>query len=342
MATRRPVPARRLSAVVDWLVVTLRPRSAFGTPLKGDTLFGQLCWAIRHRWGEGRLAELLEGYTAGRPFLVASDAFPAGFLPRPELPPPPVAPKDRKKLKKGRYLAARVFRGPLPRQPLEVDVASDPFESAPQPHNSISRLTGTTRSGSDPFQMERRWPFRWVEGEKAREKPKRSADVRLDVHLVVDPSRFARGELETALTDVGGWGFGRDASIGLGRFAIEAVAEGRPAGAATPDAFLALAPSSHAVGALDEARSHFRPFVRFGRHGADAAVSGNAFKRPVLLMDTGAVLCPREFRPETMFLGRGLGGDGSLSSVVPGTVHQGYAPVVPIVAGWADAGRCAA
>lgn len=52
---------------------TLTPQSAMGTPLVGDTLFGQLCWAVRNRFGEARLSELLEGYTAQRPFMVVSD-----------------------------------------------------------------------------------------------------------------------------------------------------------------------------------------------------------------------------------------------------------------------------
>lgn len=30
------------------------------------------------------------------------------------------------------------------------------------------------------------------------------------------------------------------------------------------------------------------------------------------------------------FIGQGLGGDGSLSSVLPQTVHQGYAPALPV------------
>ncbi len=59
---------------------TLTSQSAMGTPLVGDTLFGQLCWAVRNRFGEARLTALLEGYTEQRPFMVVSDAFPQNFL----------------------------------------------------------------------------------------------------------------------------------------------------------------------------------------------------------------------------------------------------------------------
>ena len=68
------------------LKLTLRPRTDFGTPLAGDTLFGQLCWAMRERYGEARLQQLLEAYSDGRPYAVLSDAFPSGFVPRPSVP----------------------------------------------------------------------------------------------------------------------------------------------------------------------------------------------------------------------------------------------------------------
>ena len=64
----------------------LRPLSAFGTPLAGDTLFGQLCWTLRHQLGNGRLSGLLQGYTSGQPFVVISDAIPIGHVPLPSVP----------------------------------------------------------------------------------------------------------------------------------------------------------------------------------------------------------------------------------------------------------------
>jgi CRISPR-associated protein Csm4 len=41
------------------------------------------------------------------------------------------------------------------------------------------------------------------------------------------------------------------------------------------------------------------------------------------------VLTPVDYQNKP-FTGQGLGGDGSLSKSIPGTVHQGYAPVVAI------------
>ena len=65
---------------------TLKLHTAFGTPLAGDTLFGQLCWTAREHLGEAELERLLKGYTSDNPWLVVSDGFPSGYLPKPNVP----------------------------------------------------------------------------------------------------------------------------------------------------------------------------------------------------------------------------------------------------------------
>ena len=101
---------------MECLRITLRPLSAFGGPIRGDTLFGHLCWAARNRWGDERLRELLDGYTSGRPFAVCSDAFPAGHLPRPALPLHRFAAlpeEDRKAVKRRRWLPREALAQPV-------------------------------------------------------------------------------------------------------------------------------------------------------------------------------------------------------------------------------------
>ena len=56
----------------------LVPESNFGTPVKGDTLFGHLCWQFARDPGllGCSLSELLAAYETD-PFLIVSTAFPA-------------------------------------------------------------------------------------------------------------------------------------------------------------------------------------------------------------------------------------------------------------------------
>ena len=313
--------------------LTLQPLSAFGARPLGDTLFGQLCWCLRHRHGEDRLVELLDGYTEGRPFAVLSDALPLGYLPRPALPGfwfEPVPGLDRKAAKKRAWL-------PWERQgePVQTwlahclpasQVAGAAPEAHPHPHNSLHRLTGTT--GGDqfaPYTQTRHW-YGQAQG----------APVHLAIHAVIDESRLAMAELRQALEDMGAYGHGRDASVGLGKFAIledEPVELPSQPGA---DAWLTLAPVAPQGLGLDAGRSFYQTFTRFGRHGDIGVHLGSPFKTPVLLAQTGAVLAggPATARPTPArpWLGQGLGGAGRMTrnAALAGTVQQGYAPVVGI------------
>jgi CRISPR-associated protein Csm4 len=302
----------------------ITPLSAFGTPPKGDTVFGQLCWALRNRLGEERLTQLLDGYTAGRPFAVVSDALPTGHLPRPALPGHSfnlLPQEDRKAAKKRAWLPVEHFAAPvadwLKYCRTAAELLGDKIQ--PHPHNAVDRRTGTTGDGFAPYSMGRQWY-----GE----------ETALDIHIVLDESRLSATDLERALRDIGELGFGRDAGIGLGRYRVDAFEPAALPSQTDANAWLTLAPSAPQGLAWDAGRCFYTVFTRFGRHGDIGVHRGNPFKAPVLLANTGAVLAPKSY-DNLPFTGQGLGGigadgEGILSKAIPETVHQGYAPVVGI------------
>lgn len=303
------------------LTARITPLSAFGTHPKGDTLFGQLCWALRNRLGEQRLTQLLDGYMAGLPFAVVSDALPASHLPRPALPGHwfnPLPGDDHKAAKKRIWLPVEHFAIPVTDWLSHCRAASDlPGGSAlshPHPHNAIDRRTGTTGEGFAPYSMGRQWY---------------GAGAALDIHIVLDDSRLPAADLECALGDIGELGFGRDAGIGLGRFRVDAFDAAVLPEQADANAWLTLAPCAPQGLAWDAGRCFYMLFTRFGRHGDVGVHQGNPFKTPVLLANTGAVLTPVGYQSKP-FVGQGLGGSGVLSKAIPDTVHQGYAPVLGI------------
>jgi len=308
------------------LILTIEPRTAFASPLLGDTLFGQLCWTLRHMFGEKRIGELLADYAAGRPFLVVSDAFPQGYLPLPHLPGrlfrgTPRDPKMRKAFKKIIWMPADATSAPLidwqriaaGRRPAQAD-----FLPRPQPRNSLDRLTLCTGEGAgfSPYTVRQLWP---------------PPAMRLDVHLRLDEARLTREELLAAWAQTGALGFGKDAHVGLGKFAAVACRDADIAPPPQANAWLTLAPCAPQGLGFDPARSYYKPFTRYGRHGDMAARLGNAFKQPVLLSASGGVFAaPVGADFARGFIGQGLGGEGKLSDVLRQTVHQGYAPVLPI------------
>jgi len=319
---------------------TIKPLTAFGTPLVGDTLFGQLCWILRHHFGNEWLTERLAGYTQSNPFLVLSDAFPSGFLPLPAMPVACWAADesaDRKALKKRRWLPLKEistsFRDwqKLAKNDREVAkaVLRDSVSStlslsrngggyqilSPQPHNSINRTTGST--GEDmfaPYSLTQVWFH---------------SAMRFNLYAVIDEKRLSAESLHTALTDMGQSGYGANASIGLGKFEIERDAgfAGLPH-AKNANAFLTLAPCAPQNLGFAAAKSFYQPLTRFGRHGDAAALSGNPFKRPLLMAKTGAVFTPESGQCTAFtFIGQGL---GDVSPSQPETVAQGYAPIIGI------------
>ena len=312
------------------LRVQIAPQGAFADPIRGDTLFGQLCWQAVESWGERRLEELLTGYTDDRPFLVVSDAFPTGFLPRPTIPLSLFAQRkdrDRKRIKGLRWLPVSNIETPVSqwlhgcvndRELLEqTGSESDRIWSAqPQPHNTINRMSGTTGAGAfAPYLMDTLWP---------------AAGMKLDLYLLFDADRIEKDELLQLLRTVGQLGYGRDASIGLGRFAVTRVETSSWPSQKNANAWMTLAPCAPQGGQWQPSSCFYQPFTRFGRHGSQAVMCGRPFKSPVLMADTGAILMPQTFK-DRLFTGRGLGGNGTLSNAIPATVHQGYAPVIPVV-----------
>ena len=323
--------------------ITLSLQSAFATSIKGDTLFGQLCWAIRNRYGEKKLTQCLQGYTQNQPFAVVSDAFPQGYLPLPKLPSAfyeKLENVDRKAAKKRCWLPDQRLQKPVA-QWLQhaVDAktltsnsecpclicGSDKHdatkhtlnlsENHPQPHNSINRQTNTTgEDGFAPYTVEQAW-F--------------APHIQWTVYLLLDTAKLSYEECQQCLQDIGQFGYGKDASIGMGKFHIDNFKEQPLTAQTAANACLTLAPCAPQGLGFDADYSFYQLFTRFGRHG-DIAVhqEGKPFKNPILLAQTAAVFSTPP--PASGFIGQGIGGNGELSKTINETVHQGYAPVIAI------------
>ncbi|MCM8611169.1 RAMP superfamily CRISPR-associated protein [Accumulibacter sp.] len=303
---------------------TLALHTPLGTPLAGDTLFGQMCWTLREAAGEAELRRRLDGYTRGFPWLVVSDGFPCGFLPRPTLPqhfaPQIDDPRQRKAAKRQRWLRADDTGRPLAKQLAAAVDDEQAYGRSPRDenrsHNTIDRRTGSTGEGAfAPYTMA---------------QSRHAAGQRIDLYLVLDDDRLPAAEAGRLLAALGSMGFGRDASVGLGKFTVESIARAAFAEPTRAGAYWTLAPCAPQGQGFRGSDSYWRVLTRFGRHGNTLALARNPFKTPLLLAASGAVLTPAGPFERRPFVGQGLGGDGSLSKAEPATVHQGYAPVAAI------------
>ncbi len=273
--------------------IDLELRSGLGTPLAADTLWGHLCWGLRHHHGQQALHEWLERHDTTEPPLVLSDPFPAGYWPRPVLPPAPrpIQPpsKDhadqRKRTDKIGWLSDAALR-----QCLNV-VCPDAVHQAAQAsstppvasesavtHAGVNRLTGGTaqEGGGVLFTTSQSYfagPARFSVWARSPE-----------------PADTVRQWFEQGLVG----GYGRDASSGLGQIVVSTVVTAELPTAKQPNAVMLLGPTVPKPG--DPHRGFFQLGTRSGRVGGDFAIgplpdgSTQRQKRPVHCLLAGSVL----------------------------------------------------
>lgn len=171
-----------------------------------------------------------------------------------------------------------------------------------QTHNSINRTTGTTGNAEfAPFVQS----VQFFNGE-------------FDLYLGFEPNRISQQELEEVFRVIGISGFGRDASVGLGKFSLQKFESVNFE--QSKKSVMTL--SGCCISGLQMGSPTFyKPDTYFGRHGSLFANGANPFKKPILKVQTGAVLTPTQ-PLEQPFIGKGL---TNISSAYPETVHQGYA-----------------
>lgn len=277
--------------------VRIRLRAPLGTPLTSGTIFGHLCWAWRDREGEASLARWLASLPEA-PWAV-SDGLPADRLPRPLLTPvPPPRPMRldeprRRALEREKELARapwvgietwRQLRAGLDEAALRDALAAGGVDAIPDPdpvrvaHNTIDRRTGTTPERAGLYFVVEDWTF--------------AHDDRRDVYVRAD----APAERIRALfADVGARGYGRDASIGRGVFAVDGVTDVAWLDDIAGNRMMSL---SHGTVSANMAAPRYRLFTHFGKVGIGVAAAGaRPWKRPILLARPGATFAPADAGP---------------------------------------------
>ena len=282
---------------------TISPTSNFATDLKGDTLFGQMCWAIRYKLGEDKLISLLQDYDIN-PFLVVSDGMACGYLPKPNMPSSLLNENiDTKKqnrkniwltleqLKKGEYTKAIDNK-----EAINTEITSAII------HNSINYKTSTT--GADGFD-----PHSQVEYSLSQK----------DIYFLVD-NRFNSKELSDVFELVSQIGYGKDASTGKGRFIFDDLKEVNLD--TKSKTFMAISP--FIVHGIECEDIYYEPFTRFGKSGASRS-NKNSFKKPIVLANSGAVINFRDEKP-LQYIGQAIKNISTYEDIV----HQGYSILIPI------------
>lgn len=290
---------------------TLRLRSALGTPLAADTLFGHVCWGLAYHEGPEAVAAFLDAMDTPAPPLVFSDPLPAGFWPVPVLPPMAEADFDAvlartgpdrvsafqrlKSARKRAWLSHAAWEQLQPRLSARalaeclLDAPSPPaLEAVAVPHATIDRWSGGTLA-EHGFHFDRQY------------FPPGPLDFDLWIATPWSADRV-RTLLDRALAG----GYGRDASAGRGHITVEAVEPAELPALAESNAVMTLGPCVPA--AHDPAVGVWEIDVRIGRLGGPLSVGAadTPFKFPLVRLARGAVLLTDAPRPRLGRLVRGI------------------------------------
>lgn len=279
--------------------VRLTLEGPIATPLHSGTLFGHLCWARHYLEGEIALEQWLEELPE-QPLMI-SDAFPADHLPRPLLPPGdrpvPNAGEDRraftqrmqgqKDLRKGTWLAVADFldlrdRLNEARMLERLQDSGNPDTGQVlkrrQAHNTIDRHTGTTPETGGLYFMDESW-----HDQKA---------CQLDVYV---QGNIEQAELQALFDQVGEFGFGRDASLGRGRFSARVEPANPHLFQHSGNRLLSL---SHGILSTNMAAPRYKLHTHYGKLGGlYAGGMFSPFKYPLSLTRPGATFSPADAGP---------------------------------------------
>jgi len=276
-----------------FLKLTLHPEGPFHTPLQGDTFWGHLVWAWCFLAGEDAVAPFLESQER-EPWLISS-AFPAGYLPRPHLPLPSLKGiniENVKDLKRVIYLpAARLLEScrSLSGETLLQDLL-------------IPAVNTQAKDGSTPGVVRRQ-----LKRHTAIDREKGGA---LEHQLFEDWDEYLDGDQEVyvsipdqdhekfldCLDYIIETGYGADRSTGSGRFSCDRqkdiLAVDNIFCPDSANAWMSLSPFIPEPGF--QLKGWYTMLTKWGRLGEPAAMGIPAFKKPLLMLNPGAVFLEAE------------------------------------------------
>lgn len=298
--------------------VKIKLNSSYITPLQADTIFGALCWVVRYNYGVEYLGTFLKGYRQGRPPLILSNAFPGDLLPKPMIPfveKPAFKDRDElinwskesKKLKEIEFFAFDEFMAVLTGGRPFLETRPKPVREITLLHNQINRLRGTSDENGGLFE----------ETEKYLD-PKYGY---LSIYIKTDDQFQER--LPEIFTLLGETGIGKKKSTGKGSFKVISIEPFNGFEVVkNPNAFVSLSNFVPAPG--DPVNGSYKTLAKYGKLGEEYSLTGNPFKRPLLMLKAGSVFKLEE--PLRDYYGALI---EDIAPAHPGAVQYGYAFPVP-------------
>ncbi len=299
---------------MKWYRAKFSLKSWAASEWQSDTIFGHLCWGILFLYGEERFKDFLGRYDAGDPPLLISNGFPAGTLPCPILSPLVIdlsIPLDKqradyrwnKEVRQNTLISLRDFNDIINGRPETGDAAVPDRIKRVNLKNQLNRNTSTTDPGGVLFNFEEYYlPI---------------ISVYMKIH---DDFVDIANELMQYISDTG---FGKRKSVGYGQ--VDLVSFEPFSGFELPHrptGFVSL--SNFIPAATDPVNGRWRVLIKYGKLGEAYAQEENAFKKPLVMLESGSVFYDSPIRD---YYGRMVNGISSVDNVL----QYGYSLPVPMI-----------
>lgn len=284
--------------------VSIKLKSAFVTPLKGDTIWGHIVWGIANHEGEQAVEKFLAEEKSAMPSLIVSSTFPKGTIckpfPKHEDRKPRLSTEEYsqiKKIKKEKFVSSAKYFSDFS----ENETKSFSFERLQTMHNSINRFSTTVEEGN-LFAVEEFW----------------ASGQDFDLYVL---SSYSKERLSQLLDWAFENGYGADSSTGKGKISVENIIPVQPK--ISSNKYVALAPFVADFSEIKENSLRANTFIRTGKIGGAFASSMCPYKKTVVLFDEGAVF---ESAIPLQFIGKLITKVHSDERIC----QSGFAPILPI------------
>ena len=275
--------------------------SSLRTYPQADTIFGHICWGMRYLKGEECLKDFLNQYEDDVPLLI-SDAFPEGYLPRPLLPPLKHKEIDNmaresseskfefmkrlKGIKKEKWIPVSLWEKIKP-EASEKQITTKLLELLElkerereekekeeiTAHNTINRNTNMTLEEGGLYFTTDTW-----------------LNEGMDIYVKVRNDNVKRLWEYIWKEYIEKTGFGKDKSTGKGEIRIDIDSSFDSDVFDVEDYNCLMSLSGVAFQSWPEnLNASYKLHTKYGKLGGDFAIGGNPFKKPVIMMEPGAI-----------------------------------------------------
>jgi len=260
--------------------ITIKPLSAYCSPLQSDTFFGAFCWSYLFGYGEAALQRLLCRYKEGSPDIIFSNAFPSGRLPM------PVGMNECTEDQAGQALKYKK----------QKQFSTIPLDDFNKLINGIEEVSFNDLAEEPETKLNLRWRNKVsrdtdktedIEGEDVLFQTEQYfAEGTFDIFI---RSSFSAEVLEQILPEMFRYGIGAQRSVGKGSFRMEGGAKlfdgFRPP--QNPDGFVAL--SNFVPQRNDPTDGSYKALVKYPKVSFTENEEDSPLKKPIIFLRAGSV-----------------------------------------------------